>query len=362
MEKERVEQNFKAFSSDVKTAMRFKDLYCDKDGYQNEKAFMQFGMMLDASNDFRLICVNIDLSQKANQKKDKGYSYGNFVLRKLVERIHDKGGFPFRIQGGKFNVLAPADKIEELKEFFSAENDDYDVFYGVVDELYEWKNNLELIDKGKALMYHDRDTKQQNQRTVKQNGESAVRSVPNEMLESFDKKYIETMWYATARMTGGKEYDEANLYIFATDKAIPNGNFPILLIVDRMGDDPMMLWSNSMIQFRFGKESFDINMRLNHDGKDMALMIHAEDPASKAEIKIGRPHPGNGFAPNFGKKIGPNLEIYPFKESGLGTWSYVIFNTETHERTYGEDGFIEIDGKNYEVHRDREAITLFARE
>lgn len=363
MNKDKIEKNFLAFSSEEKTSMRRKDLYTDKDGYPNEKAFLQFGMYLDKEDILKMFCLNIELT-KANQQEDKGYSYGNYIMRKLIVSIKDLGGFPFRIQGGKFNILAPDDSIEAIRKILDKSNDDYDIYYGFVDEPFEWTKTTELVDKGKKLMYQDRDKKVQNQLSIqRQNPEHIVRlDEPEEIRESKTFKYLETMWYATGMITMKKPtFREAKLYIYATEAAKPLGNFPILVVIDDLGGTPKIYYSTGMSEIGFSGGRISINMRLNGNGTS-SLVIQDSTHSKQFEYEFSsKAHAGTCMPPNFGKLIGDNQEIYPIKDNGNGTYSYVKFNRETHEAEWVESGIVTMSDGEYEVHMDTKSINLIKR-
>lgn len=340
--------------------MRYKDLYCDKDGFPNEKAFLQFGMSINKEDNYRLICMNIDL-QKANSIEGKGYGYGNHLMRKLYINMKEHGGYPFRIQGGKFNILVPNEKTAELSTLLSKENEDYTVYYGLVDEPYEWSKTTDLVDKGKSLMYHDRDTKLQNQLSVKrQNPESTLSSdTPQELRETPTFKYLKTMWYAHAKIVmSTPSYREANLSVFATARVNPLQNFPILVVLEEVGTNPRIMWIEGRAEIGLGGATITVNMRLNKD-ESAALMLFVEN--GEAEFKNKIVHNGVCLPANFGKRIGNGYEIYPVRPNAFGTFSYVKMNTETHETEWVENGIVSMDGVDYEVTVDNESITLNQR-
>ena len=346
---------YASYMSSEKLNMRHRDLFCDKEGYPNEKAFMNFNMTIKENEDFRLVCMTVDL-QKSNLDPDKGYSYGNYVLRKLIISLEEKGFFVFRIQGAKFNILAEASQIEKLKEKLDKESEDYNIYYGIVDEPYFWKRNMELIEAGKNLMYQNRDAKLQ-QAMAAQRTENDKGNTPVELQETATRKYRSTMWYSTVHIKMTEpEVRELTIYVFPTERMKPLETIPLIAVTDDMLN--CHLKNGKMIEFGLSGIKFMITARFDRGGH-LNLMVQnaTRDRESKEDIKIDTKE-GVCFPASFGKRIGDEKEIYPFKKDANGMYQYVLLDKETGDARIVDTGVVTMNDKEYTIHMDEECIDL----
>ena len=343
------------FKSDEKISMRYRDMFCDKEGIPNDKAYFSFSISIKEDEDFRLCCMMLDL-QKSNLDPEKGYKYGNYILRRFVISLEEQGFFVFRMQGGKFNILFSSDKTETLRKILDAESDDYDCFYGIVDEVFFWKRSNEIIDKGKAIMYQDRDEKLRDAMVIQREEPDSKGNTPVELQETKTKKYRSTMWYSVAHITVTEpQFKEVTVYIFPTMRKKPLESVPLVGVVD------------DMVQYRhkygeqgffFGIAGLEFSVSARFDRQDhLNVAIFNTSHSGKFDIKIDT-HEGNCFPATFGKRIGSTREIYPFKVNHTGLYDYIIFDTESKQYGVKDSGTVKMAGKTYEVHMDEECIDL----
>ena len=146
---------YQQYKSEELVQLSWKEVYEDRDGYPNLKAFDDFSEKIMVGQ-YYLICMNVDL-RKANAKN---YAYGNYILRKFalaLKRI--KGCYPFRIQGEKFNLLAEESCMQELKSLLTKPDENYDLYYGISEGFYNPDEREIQIQKCVELMYLDKSRK-----------------------------------------------------------------------------------------------------------------------------------------------------------------------------------------------------------
>ena len=53
------DMEYATFTSSDKLTMRYRDLFCDKEGFPNQKAFENFGMSIrEGAEEYHLVCID----------------------------------------------------------------------------------------------------------------------------------------------------------------------------------------------------------------------------------------------------------------------------------------------------------------
>ena len=350
------DMEYATFTSSDKLTMRYRDLFCDKEGFPNQKAFENFGMSIrDGAEEYHLVCILIDL-QKSNVDPDKGYQYGNYVLRHFVVSLMESGFYIFRIQGCKFNIFVEKSMLDKLREILNKENEDYNIYYGIVDEPFGWLKLAEHINIGKELMYQDRNKKIQKIISAQNTASKEKGNTPPELQETRHKKFRDTMWYATVKVRLEEPvFKEVTLYVFPTERKKALETIPVLVVVDDMLNYRLKYGKN----IEFGIEGVVITLNARFDREDhlRLVVINTDKQNAKVAIKIDN-HEGVCYPASFGKRIGEAKEIYPFKKNASGLYDYIALNQESGEAEINTTGIVEMDGKKYEVQMDETCIDL----
>lgn len=343
---------YNSFTSVEEIKLTSKDFYCDKSGIPNENAFEHFTESLDFDDEFRLVCLCLDL-RKVN--KEEGYASGSRIMRKFFLTLQDMGVYAFRIHGEKFNILCKQEQLDELKEFLDEKSEKYAVYYGVPNDPYNLFTRDDLIEEGKNLMYEDRKRKcgkstEDNQSDFLVGNKG---NTPTDLQETQFHKYLSTMWYTKAKIMITEPFKELFLYIFITDFKPPYQSLPLIVVTDDLLE--YRVFADTDVKFTAEEIDFRINARFNKDGRLITGIFPEGENAKNCKCEFIEKHEGISIPSNFGKRVGKN-EIYPIKQNINGVCDYVLY--EKGEAKLDQTGLIEIDGVKYGVYMDKEGIDL----
>lgn len=351
-----IKSKYNEYLSEENVSVPKKVLYSDSDGFPNELAFRDFCGMLTEADDYRLICVNFDLTTSNNIK---GYAYGTLVLRKLYIQLQEHY-FIFRVSGDKFNVISKAEQVEALLNTFNAYPADYTtVYYGAVDDIPVTKDNYTALRKlGKELMYKHKAMKTNRKYTevcedviVGNKG-----NVPAELLETETHKFKETMWFAEIHFEQTEPIARnVTAHIYITEfKKFPAALNMVIVMEDQ---NHIKAYSGNIVTVGFNGNKFDINARIDDDGKLIIQCFPNKLNPNKIAISIDK-YEGNYIPVNFGKRISKSLELYPIRPNVYGAYDYVLWDNKERTATVDTTGLIEIKGKKYSVRFNNKGIDL----
>ena len=340
------------YKSENTIAIPIKDIYTDRHGFLNDKAFYHFiarNRDLFKKTPYYLICLNIDL-RKANAQS---IAYGDYVLRKFVLALDEY--CVFRIQGEKFNVLVTEQQREGIKKILDTKNENYDVYYGMVDKRFivETENDVkDYVREGISLMYEYKSN-------TKKNADKGVignkGNTPSELQETATRKYKQTMWYSIITVQITKpSYDEFTIYVFPTELKAPLQSIPSVVVVS----DNLSYRTFYDNNINFGRKGFifSVNTRFDRAGHMNTAIFHTGNENGECKYHIETKE-GICVPANFGKRITPTREIYPIRKNIQGLCDYVTL--EDGNAVINTEGIVVgADNRRYSVYMDDEAIDL----
>ena len=347
---------YQKYKSEEPVQLTWKEVYEDKDGYPNLKAFDDFSEQIKKyGNQYYLICMNVDL-RKANERN---YAYGNYILRKFILAVRRiTGCYPFRIQGEKFNLIAEKDCMPKLEELLTKQDNYYDLYYGISEELYNPDEREAQIQKCVELMYLDKSRKRnklnQKKQTEKIIGDKG--NTPVQDRESETCKNKKTMWYAEIDVKAEEPFKQTKIYVFPTQYCSPMASIPLIVVSAGITDCRYFYGTN--IKFGVtGTVRLMINAHFDNDGHLKVSVFNIN--TGKCELEI-RTIEGECIPANFGKRFGKG-EIYPFRQNIAGYCDFIYLENETAE--LNTSGYIaDENGKKYTVHMDSQYINLMKME
>lgn len=341
------------YKSEKAISIPIKEVYTEKSGYPNEKAFYHFMRKkkdMLKEKPYSVVCINIDL-RKANAQS---YAYGDYVLRKFVTELSDY--YIFRIQGEKFNILVENDRLEELKKKLDEPNDNYEIYYGISKKPLVVDSEAEVkayIRECISLMFESKNNKRNPDKGII--GDKG--NTPKELQETTTKKFRSTMWYSEIKVQITEPtFDEFTVYVFPTELKQPLQSIPsIVVIYDNL--EYRVLFSNN-VQFGKSNHIFTVTARFDREGH-LNTAIY-DNGKGKCQFKIDT-HEGVCVPVNFGKRITPTREIYPIRKNLQGYCDYV--SLENGEVTLNTEGIVtSTSGTQYGVYMDSKAIDLIKLE
>ena len=341
---------YQQYKSDELVQLSYKDVYEDRDGYPNLKAFDDFSEKI-AKEKYRLICMNVDL-RKANATN---YAYGNYILRKFVlslKRI--KGCYPFRIQGEKFNLLAEESCMQELEMLLAKPNENYDLYYGILEENYNPDKREIQIQKCVEMMYLDKNRKRirisQEKQAEKIIGDKG--NTPVQDRETDTCKNRKTMWYAVIDIKAEQPYKQTQVYVFPTQYCEPMASIPLVAVSAGL-TDCRYFYGKSI---KYGVTStvrLTINAHFDNDGHLKVSVFNINTGKCELNVKTVE---GECIPASFGKRFGKG-EIYPFRQNIAGYCDFIYLENEKAE--LNTSGYItDENGQRYTVHMDSQYINL----
>lgn len=329
-----------------------KDVFTDKQGYPNEKAFLHFiqnNKDMFNSETYYLVCVTIDL-EKANLRNK---AYGDYVLRKLICSLEKF--YIFRIQGEKFNICVNSNDLPALEKFLTNDNNDYDIYYGVVNKrlIIEKISDLdEYIHKGIELMYKSRELRKKEIDNGNIIGDKG--NTPFDLRETPFRKFKSTMWYSNISIRIKEPvYKEFTLFVFPTEYKPPLNSLKTIVVV--WSGLEYRVFYDTNIQFGTDGYLFNINTRFDREGHLVTAIYNISDN-NNCDIMIDT-HEGVGIPVNFGKRLNDNKELYPIQRNIKGYCDYVLIENE--KVTLNTEGtFKTADGIIYGVCMDNTCIDI----
>lgn len=347
-------RNYKNYIEDEIISVTKKELYTDYEGFLNEKAFHNFVSTLTKEDDYRLLCLIIDVTQ-ANKKS---YATGSLIMRTTVFKLAEYF-FVFRVNGNKFNVLLKKRDFESFVEFVKKEKSDlFSMYYGFVGETPVTKESIEDIRKlGVSAMYEDKAEKTKRRNLIREDKIIGNKgNVPVELQETTTRKHIETMWYATIKIQELEPFvKDVMVYVFPTEFKPPLASLNMVVVVDDLINQ--YVYSGSNIRFGFDGMRFNLTSRFDKAGKLSVSFFKEKSLQGKYQADIYC-HEGEYIPVFFGKYIGEEKEIYPFKRNAFGTQDYILWNNKERKAEIIDTGIIKIGDKEYSVYADDTGIDL----
>lgn len=238
------------------------------------------------------------------------------------------------------------------------------LYCGLVDEVYVYENNYELVQKGIGLMYQDR-AKKSSERKAKRNALIGNKgNTPVELQETETRKYRSTMWYSIIDVTiTSPVYKQAKIYVFPTKFCKPLESVPLIAVVDDMINYRVFYAKN--IEIGISGLIFSLNARFNREGHlntsifQTSTVAGSDEKNSNCKCEVDTIE-GDCVPANFGKRVGKD-EIYPIKKNIQGLCDFVLFkNCDTDNPTVEvvTDGTIIKDDVQYGVYIDDNSIDL----
>lgn len=353
-----MDSSYQSYFSGEEIVISKKDYYTDLYGYPNQAAFEDFAKNLyenekeGTEDSFYLICLNINL-RKSNKIS---VAIGDHVMKKFFVDIQSNfdEAYIFRIQGEKFNVLIRDIDYYHLKEFLDKPNDAYEIYYGCTKEKYIYTRNDELIQKNICLMYQNKIEKKR-QKKFKTHVENAkTDNIPAEFKETQTRKYISTMWYATAKVTVLEPIvKDFTLYIYPTKLTEPLASIPLAVVLDDFLSYRCYYGTN----IKFGVETimFAVNARFSRDGH-LLVSVYSTDEEVECEFDIDTSE-GKYLPSAFGKQLDNGRELYPLKKNIHGYFDFIILNPD-NSIEINKSGIVTTNGKSYGVIKDQKCIDL----
>lgn len=340
---------YNGYSSEESINVRRKNYFTDRDSYPNANAFDDFSSRIN-TDDYRLICINIDL-RKINVVN---YTLGSYALRRVILAFQDYC-FCFRIQGEKFNILAEKKYLDSVKELLDApsrtHNSFCDIYYGIADEPYSHDRAAELIQKCVNLMYEDK-TKKRNIYRCNRTVTGGKGNKPYELRETAERKYINTMWHTDVHITVTEpDFRELDVIVYPTEYCNPLESITLIAVADDTIN--CRVFCNKNIQFGINGIVFTINARFDREGHLNTSVFHSGTGKCEIDVKTTE---GVCIPANFGKCIGAGKEIYPVRKNIRGTCDYVLLDNGKAELV--TNGILTTDDIKYGVYMDNTCIDL----
>ena len=341
---------YRRYKSSEPVQVSLQELYTDRDGYPNKKAFDNFSKKIhENGREYFLICLTVDLS-KANRTN---YAYGSYILRKFIISLTKiKDCYPFRIQGEKFNVFVGQENLDELKTLLDTPDENYDIYYGISEKEYVPDDGEKQIQTCVQMMYMDKSKKRsQDDKSDKIIGNKG--NTPVEDRETDTCKNRKTMWYSKVKVTVREPtFKEITVYIFPTQYCEPMASIPLIVVTDDMFS--YRHFYGKSVQFGISSEvRFVINAHFDNDGHLKVSFFNIG--SGKCEMQMNHME-GDCIPANFGKRFG-NGEIYPIKPNIAGYCDFVYL--ENGVAVLNTSGIVEsTDGEKYTVHMDSQYIHL----
>ena len=254
---------YDSYMTDETMEIRRKEHFCEQSGIPNLAAFISFTDTIDIDEEYRLICLNIDL-RKPN--KEQGYESGSRIMRKFFLSLLELEVFVFRVGGEKFNILCRNDQLEKVKAFLDEDHSSqYSVFYGIPDDTYSIFTAQDVVEEGKELMYKDRAEKTGTELISVQNkGKEELPSTPADLKETAVHKYRKTMWYNIIKISvfvSKTEMKEYNVYVFPTEKKETYASLPLIVVADDYIE--YQVWYGNNIEMVLSGCAISINARFD---------------------------------------------------------------------------------------------------
>lgn len=345
----------KYFSEEMISVQR-KKLYTDNENYPNENAFRDFVSKLTPEDNYHLLCLNIDLTSI----NKKSHASGDRVMRTVFLKLMEV--YPiFRISGDKFNLLYLDENKEELDEFLNFDNGKiFTLYWGKVEDVVITTDTLENARrKGVELMYIDKSNKTNKKlgrvREDKIIGDKG--NIPAEMHETTFHKYKETMWYAVIKVNESEpEAREFFVYVFPTEFKQPMACLNTIIVIDDFIE--ARVYVGTGVRFGIDGIKFNVYVRFDKEGHlSVSMMKETSTGIGKYELEV-ETHEGCGIPVFFGKRVGKDKEIYPFKKNIYGTQEYVLWNEKENKVEICKKGIYEDCDKQYSVYADDIGIDI----
>lgn len=345
---------YESYTSDETIEIRRKDYFCEQSGIPNKDAFNHFTDTIDIDQEYRLVCLNIDLNKP---NKEQGYEAGSRTMRKFYLALLDLDVFVFRICGEKFNILCRNDQLETVKAFLDEDHSDqYRIYYGIPDDTYSIFTAQEVIEEGKNLMYKDREEKAGIPVFSSEKQEDSENPTPVDLRETSLHKYRSTMWYDIIKINvalSKNEWKEYNVYVFPTQKKEPYESIPLVVVADDYveykvcyGNDIELVLEGYLIR---------INARFDKEGELVVSVFPERKDIKKIKTEFLEKKAGICIPEHFGKYT-EDGEIYPIKRNINGLTDYVLLKGE--EAVMDTTGLVTVGGETYGVFMTDEDIDL----
>lgn len=346
------------YSSEELITVPKKKVYTDCEGYPNENAFRDFVSKLTEADGYNLVCFTVDV-EDCNRKK--GYAMGTLLIRQVITDLQDYF-YVFHIHGNKFNLLIKgAEDRNLLLEHFNRENNQqYYIYYGIVDDMAITTANLKQVrrigidrmNEHKAYIMGKAQAKTHNEKIIGDKG-----NTPIELQETKTRKFKETMWYGKITINEFEpELREIIVYVFPTEYKPPLQALNMVAVVDNLVD--CYAYTGNEIRFGIDGMRFAVYSRYDKEGHLSITMFKSKESRSgqyKSSIEC---HEGICIPASFGKRVGNGQEIFPFRKNASGTYDYVLWDKKTNHAEIDTTGFVQMDGKIYAVYADDKSIDL----
>ena len=337
------------YFSDEQLSIRKKDYYTTRHGFPNRKAFLDFTESLGEKDEYHLVCVNVDL-RKANKE---GYDYGNYVLRRFIYQVVSNSILVFHISGEKFNFLCADKYMEKMRSLLDAPSDDYDIYYGVIDDIYTGEKSDEQIRLGLDRMYQHKAKKKFER--VRQG--LVVQNTPPDLQETATRKFRKTMWYSMIELTTVKpKFQTVKVYIFPTEYLKPLASLRTIAVVDNAVE--YRVYSGKNITFGVGGIQFSVSCRFGRDGLLNVAFFKTSEGEFEHQINT---HKGVCIPANFGKRVADGKEIFPIRENINGFCDYVLWDSKDDNAELCCTGIYKDGDTLYGVYQDNDFIDLIAQ-
>lgn len=346
---------YESYTSDETMQIRRKELFCEQSGIPNRDAFTHFTDMIDIDEEYRLICLNIDLYK---QNKEQGYEAGSRIMRKFYLSLLELNVFVFRICGEKFNILCRNSQLESVKAFLDEDHSDqYRIYYGIPDDTYSIFTAQEVIEEAKELMYKDRREKVGTTGFVPMTEENEkIADTQTDLTETSLHKYRSTMWYDIVKLTvrvSKNEMKEYNIYIFPTQKKGAYESVPLIVVADDYVEYKVAY--GNAIELILEGCLIAINARFDKEGELVVSVFPDRKDVKKVKVEFVEKKAGVCVPEHFGKYTEEG-EIYPIKKNINGLTDYVLLKGE--EAILNTTGLVTVNGENYGVYMTSEDIDL----
>ena len=337
------------YFSDEKVTVRKKDYYTTKHGFPNRKAFLDFMDGLSDKDTYHLVCVNVDL-RKANKES---HDYGDYFLRRFIYLVVSNGILVFHISGEKFNFLCPEKSIKKMTAILDEPSDEYDVYYGLIEDVFTKEKSQEQIQQGIEKMFSHK-AKKKFERV--RNG-VVVQNTPYELQETNKRKFRKTMWYTVIELTTIKpKFQMVKVYVFPTEYLKPLASLSTIVVVDDAVE--YRLYSGKNVTFGVGGVQFSVSCRFGRDGLLNVAFFKASEGEFEHKIYT---HKGVCIPANFGKRVSDGKELFPIRENINGLYDYVLWDSKDEKAELCRTGIYKDGDTLYGVYQDKDFIDLIAQ-
>lgn len=146
-----------------------------------------------------------------------------------------------------------------------------------------------------------------------------------------------------------------NVHVFPTEYKPHNMTVNQIVVVDDLVYT--RIFTGNSVSFGFDGNKFIVSSRFDKDGNLCVMCFRDKDSKGTTDMNI-TVFKGTDIPQNFGKKIREYEELYPIKPLPNGGYSYVLFNKNSKEVFFDENGMIEVDGELYAVGVEDKGIEL----